>query len=226
MIRRPLATALIQAKVRNDGVTSRNFTAICPLSNDIALSLTKPLTDFRGKRAMEYSAQRLRAEIKQLDKEGRKGLKRILDAEPEHNEKALLLITTPLNEVTFDQFRVVMEQHNHDVAELVMLFRDKIDNAKDFFERVMSCQWRNPDTGRYEERSDVVIPYRSVIEYYRQELHYFKEAAKKKQRLCECGCGKPVFGQYKFASETCRKRLQRRRAIVPVIVPVEEVVTD
>jgi len=144
-------------------------------------------------------------------KDSRKGLKRILDADPEHNETALSLVTSQVNEVTFEQFKAVMEQRNHDVDELTLLFRDKIDNPGDFFKRVMSCKSRNLDV----ERSNVVIPYRSVIDYYRQELHYLKEAAKKSQRLCDCGCGKPVFGQYKFASETCRKRPQRRTAVVP-----------
>ena len=161
---------------------------------------------------MEYSSERLQAEIKQLEKEGRKGLKRILDADPEHNEKALRLVISQVNEVTFEQFKAVVEQRNHTADELTLLFRDEIDNPADLFKRIMSCRSRNLDM----DRSNVVIPYRSVIDYYRQELHYFKEAAKKSQRLCDCGCGKPVFGQHKFASETCRKRVQRRRAVVPV----------
>jgi len=163
---------------------------------------------------MDYSAERLGAEIKRLAKDGRRGLQRILHTDPENNKRALALITQPVDEVTYGQFKDVMEQRNHDVDELVDLFSGKIDEPRKFFERVMTCRWKDTETGRYEDRSDVVIPYKSVIEYYRQELHYFKEATKR-QRLCPCGCNKPVFGQYKYASETCRKRLQRRKAVVP-----------
>jgi len=114
-----------------------------------------------------------------------------------------------MREITFRDFRELMERRNHDVDGLVDLFRGKIEDPREFFERVMSCRWH------HEDRSDVVIPYKSLIEFYEQELHYFKDAAKR-QRLCECACGKPVFGQYKFASDACRKRVQRRKAIVPV----------
>jgi hypothetical protein len=48
------------------------------------------------------------------------------------------------------------------VDDLVDIFRGKLDDSRGFFEHVMSCQWRNPDTGRYEDRSDMLIPYRSV----------------------------------------------------------------
>jgi hypothetical protein len=114
-----------------------------------------------------------------------------------------------MREVTFRDFRELMDRRNHDVDGLVDLFRGKIEDPREFFERVMSCRYHG------EDRGDVVIPYKSVIDFYEQELHYFKDAAKR-QRLCECGCGKPVFGQYKFASDTCRKRVQRRKAIVTV----------
>lgn len=30
-------------------------------------------------------------------------------------------------------------------------------------------------------------------------------------RVCECGCGRAVFGKWKTATPTCRKRLERRR---------------
>jgi len=63
-------------------------------------------------------------------KDSRKGLKRILGADPEHNETALSLVTSQVNEVTFEQFKAVMEQRNHDVDELTLLFRDKIDNPR------------------------------------------------------------------------------------------------
>jgi hypothetical protein len=111
-------------------------------------------------------------------------------------------------EITFEQFRDLVTQRGHDVDGLVAMFRGKIDDPREFFERVMSCQWH------YKDRSGVVIPYRSVVEFYAQELHYYKDVAGARQRLCRCGCGRPVFGQYKFASDSCRKRVQRRDADV------------
>jgi hypothetical protein len=98
-----------------------------------------------------------------------------------------------------------MPRRKHNVDELVQLFRGKIDDPRDFFERVISCRHHG------EDRGGVVIPYRSVVEFYNHELHFFKDTAGKHQRLCVCGCGKPVFGQHKYASEACRKRRQRQK---------------
>ena len=50
-----------------------------------------------------------------------------------------------------------MEQRHHDVEDLVQLFRGKIDDPRDFFERIMSSKSPNPD----KDRSDVVIPYQA-----------------------------------------------------------------
>ena len=136
------------------------------------------------------------------------------------NEEAFLRAANNAALVTFREFRELMERRNHSGDELVDMFRGKIEDPREFFERVMSC--RVKIGGRYEDRSNCMIPYRPAIEFYREELHFFKDAAKKTQRLCQCGCGKPVFGQYKFASDTCRKRLQRRQGFVPA----EEMVTD
>ena len=108
-------------------------------------------------------------------------------------------------EVTFKEFQMLMAERQHSVDDLVQLFRGKIDDPREFFERVMSCRYHGEDC------SAVVIPYRSVIAFYEQELHYFKDTASKRQRLCACGCGKPVFGQHKYASEACRKRRQRQQ---------------
>ena len=108
------------------------------------------------------------------------------------------------DEVTFKEFAEIMAKRNHSLDDLVQRFRGTIDDPREFFERVLSCKWHGQD------RSDVVIPYHSVIEFYREELHYFTDTAKR-QRFCQCGCRKPVFGQYKFASDACRKRVQRSK---------------
>jgi hypothetical protein len=111
-----------------------------------------------------------------------------------------------MTEVTFREFAELMAKRKHSVDDLVDMFRGKIDDPREFFDRVMSCRYKG------EDRSDVVIPYRSVIEFYRQELHYFRDTAAARQRFCLCGCSRPVFGQHKYAAEACRKRLQRRKA--------------
>jgi hypothetical protein len=84
-----------------------------------------------------------------------------------------------MHEITFKEFSKLMAKRRRSVDDLVDLFRGKLDDSRNFFERVMSCQWRNPATGRYEDRSDMVIPYRSVIDFYIQEEHYLEDSKKK-----------------------------------------------
>ena len=57
-----------------------------------------------------------------------------------------------MREITFRDFRELMERRSHDVDGLVDLFRGKIEDPREFFERVMSCRYHG------EDRSDVVIP--------------------------------------------------------------------
>src|SRR5215831_928209 len=130
------------------------------------------------------------------------------------NEGTFLKAADKASLVTFREFRELMERRNHTVDELVNMFRGKIEEPREFFERVLAG--RVKIDGRYEDRNDSIIPYRSVIEFYTQELHFFKDVAKQTQRFCRCHCGKPVFGQHKYTNESCRKRFQRRQAFVPV----------
>jgi Arc/MetJ-type ribon-helix-helix transcriptional regulator len=99
-----------------------------------------------------------------------------------------------MKEITVKDFQKLMLKRKRTVDDLVDMFRGKLDlsgnsemgandNSRSFFERVMSCQWRNPDTGRYEDRSDVVIPYRSVIEFYLKETQYLKDTEQEQERL-------------------------------------------
>ena len=53
------------------------------------------------------------------------------------------------HEVTFKDFQKLMLKRRRTVDDLVDIFRGKLDDSRSFFERVMSCQWRNPDTGRF-----------------------------------------------------------------------------
>ena len=79
-------------------------------------------------------------------------------------------------------------------------FGDRGD-VRAFFEDVFK--------GRYAK---VVIPWRSVLQFYMRELGSY-QVEQGKERRCACGCGQRVFGRKKWGSETCRKRVQRRRGV-------------
>jgi hypothetical protein len=83
----------------------------------------------------------------------------------------------------FKDFQRVMVKRKRTVDDLVDIFRGKLDDSRGFFERVMSCQWRNPDNGRLEDRGDVVIPYRGVLEFYFKETQYLKDSEEEQERL-------------------------------------------
>ena len=78
-------------------------------------------------------------------------------------------------EITFRDFQRLITKRRRTVDDLVDIFRGKLDDSRNFFERVMSCQWRNPDTARFEDRGDVVIPYKSVIDFYLKEQMYLED---------------------------------------------------
>jgi hypothetical protein len=90
-----------------------------------------------------------------------------------------------MREVTLKDFQKLMAKRRRTVDDLVDIFRGKLDDSRSFFERVMSCQWRNPETGRFEDRSDVVIPYKSVIEFYLKELHYLEDSKKRPMKIID-----------------------------------------
>ena len=107
-------------------------------------------------------------------------------------------------EVTFKDFAAIAKKRGHSPESLAELFRGKIEEPREVFERVMACRYKG------EDRSGVVIPYRSVIEFYQAELHYFQDS-NTKQRRCACGCGLPVFDRQKWATPGCRQREARRK---------------
>jgi hypothetical protein len=92
-----------------------------------------------------------------------------------------------MREVTFKEFQKLMAKRRRTVDDLVDIFRGKLDDSRSFFERVMSCQWRNPDTGRFEDRGDVVIPYKSVIEFYLKERHYLEDSERRPMKVSDPG---------------------------------------
>jgi hypothetical protein len=109
-----------------------------------------------------------------------------------------------MREVTFKEFATVAKKRGHTVESLADRFRGKIENLSEFFERVMTCKYKG------EGRSWVVIPYRSVIDFYSQELHYFQDS-NQKHRQCACGCGAPVFDRKKWATPGCRQEVARQK---------------
>ena len=128
-----------------------------------------------------------------------------------------------MREVTFKDFQKLMIRRKRTVDDLVDIFRGKLDDSRDFFERVMSCQWRDPETRRYEDRGFVVIPYRSVLKFYFEELHYLEDSKQKPVVLaepgkptCACGCGEAIFGRKRWARPGCKKRLQREMSVMTI----------
>jgi hypothetical protein len=112
----------------------------------------------------------------------------------------------PPQEVTLGEFAQLAKRRGHTVDSLTDAFRGKIEDPREFFERIMSCRYKG------EDRSDVVIPYRSVIEFYRRDCHFFKDL-NPNHRLCACGCGQPVFDRKKWAKPGCRKKTQRQESV-------------
>lgn len=112
-------------------------------------------------------------------------------------------------EITFKEFSKLMVKRKRNVDDLVDIFRGKLDDPRNFFDRVMSCQWRNPDTSRYEDRSDVVIPYRSVIEFYRQEIAHLKDSEEEENRRAFKRKRGPVSEERR---EDLRRQLEKARA--------------
>ena len=89
--------------------------------------------------------------------------------------------TSQMTEVTWGDFSRLAKKRGWTVEMLVELFKGKtgIEDRSDkyheslssYFERVLSRQWLNPETRRMEDRSNVVIAYGSIIEFYLKELH-------------------------------------------------------
>lgn len=110
-----------------------------------------------------------------------------------------LFVRDDVREVTFKDFRSIAERRGYTVESLVDLFRGKIEEPREFFNRVMTGKGGKADVG------DTVIPFKSVLAQFR-EWHSFEGH----RRFCACECGNPVFGAKKWATPACRKRAQRK----------------
>ncbi len=104
-----------------------------------------------------------------------------------------------MEEVTFGDFAKLATRRGWTVDALAQKFRGRIDDPREYFTRVLG--------GRY---SDVVIPYRSVLELYSIEFFY-RQDEMDNMEVCACGCGLQVRDRRKWASPGCRQRAYRQR---------------
>ncbi len=105
--------------------------------------------------------------------------------------------TNESNEITNQDFAALARRRNWSVEFLAHTFRRKIETPNEFFHGVVSGK-----------RPEVVIPFGSVIDFYRQ---YIDTQLLDGQRACACGCGQPIFSRQKWASPRCKKRIARQR---------------
>ena len=103
-------------------------------------------------------------------------------------------------EVTFRDFSVLAQRRSWTAQFLAEEFRGKIDEPSEFFHR---CLNGKPDLS-------IVIPYKSVLDFYWRELSPLIE--EKAVRLCICGCQRRVYGRKQYASGYCRLRRHRQRS--------------
>jgi hypothetical protein len=160
-----------------------------------------------GPAGMEERLSRIGHEFKAMP-----SLRRIIHADPKHNPTALELVTACPTLITFKDFQRVMVKRRRTVDDLVDIFYGKLDDSRKFFERVMACKAYNPVTDRHEDRSDVVIPYKSVIEFYRQEQHYLKDSEQEQEKLALKRKHKPMSAERRASLITQMAKARVARA--------------
>jgi hypothetical protein len=101
-----------------------------------------------------------------------------------------------MDQVTFADFTKLAARRRWTPESLAKRFRGVIENPSEFFHRVFESK-----------NATAIIPYRSAIVFYTQELKPQAQASRDKS--CSCGCGQAVFDRKKWASPGCKKRLQR-----------------
>ncbi len=101
-------------------------------------------------------------------------------------------------EVTFRDFSTLAKRRGWTPEFLAENFRGKIDGPSEFFHR---CLNGKPDWS-------IVIPYKSVLDFYWRELSPLIE--EKVGRFCICGCQRRVYGRKQYAGNYGRLRTHRR----------------
>lgn len=107
-------------------------------------------------------------------------------------------------EVTFRDFSDLAKRRGWTPQFLAEKFKGKIDGPSEFFHRVIQHD---------KQYADVVITYRSVIEFYRAESSALLVDGA--IRLCVCGCARRVYDRKQYAQTACRKRTERERSRTP-----------
>jgi hypothetical protein len=107
-------------------------------------------------------------------------------------------------EITFGDFHTLARRRGWIKEFLAERLQGRIDEPRKFFEAV----WQ----GQY---AATVIPFRSVLAFYGQELGLHQLATGVEKR-CRCGCGARVFDRKVFASQACKQRGYRVRQQVAV----------
>lgn len=110
-------------------------------------------------------------------------------------------------EVTFGDFHALARRRGWTKEFLTERFREQLDDprhpprygARKFFEAMFQGQY-----------AATVIPFNSVLQFYRQELGLHQLATGIEKR-CRCGCGARVFDRKVFASTACKQRGYRTR---------------
>jgi hypothetical protein len=96
-------------------------------------------------------------------------------------------------EVSFADFASRARAAGHDVNRLVDLLRGKIEDPREFT-RIFQ-----------PNHADVIVPYRSVLKFYRRLLRI----AERNERACRCGCGVVVFDRKRYATAACKQKSYR-----------------
>jgi hypothetical protein len=103
-----------------------------------------------------------------------------------------------IHQITFKAFAGLAHQRLWTVQHLAERFRGRIENPTEFFTRVIE--------GKFPA---ILIPYRSVIEFY--QFAIVGPQALSARPVCACGCGRIVFDQKKWATPGCRTKVQRKK---------------
>lgn len=110
-----------------------------------------------------------------------------------------------VHEVSFKDFSELARRRGWSVEFLAERFRRRIEEPVDLFTRILTSKYKN------EYRGDVLIPFRSILELYGQEIG-FHQQEQGREKFCACGCGARVWNRKKWANQGCKKRAQRGKS--------------
>ncbi len=102
--------------------------------------------------------------------------------------------------VTFAQFAHLAKSKGWTAPYLAERFRGKIENPSAFFQRIMDPR-----------ATGCAISYRSVLQFYFENVGPAAGVAERK--TCACGCGRPLTGRKKLATGYCRVKMSRARSV-------------